>query len=367
MIRGAIAEIDLSAIASNLKVIKDLVKEKEIIAVVKADAYGHGAIEVSKKLIEEGVKYLAVAFTSEAIELRDAGINTNIIVLFDCESIKDFFDYNLIPVVHSVKTARLLAREATKRHRSLGVHIKIDTGMGRLGLCGQDKVTEDILYISKLNGIEVKGLLSHFSEADLADKTYAEKQLNMFLKIKNVVEKKFKKSLFSHIANSAAVISYKGAYLDAVRPGILIYGYSPIMDKVKIDIKPVMRVKTKLLYIRKVKAGQPVSYGRTFVTKRDSKIGVIPVGYADGYNRLLSNNADVIVKGRRVPVVGRICMDLTMVDVTDLKDVKEGEEVVLLGRQGNNFISADELAKRCGTINYEILTSLGSRSRKVYV
>lgn len=368
MIRGAIAEINLSAIANNLREIKNLVKEKEIIAVVKADAYGHGAVEVTKRLVKEGVKYLAVAYISEALELRNAGINANIIVLFDCENIKELFDYNLTPVIHDVKTAKLISKEAKRRNKPVSVHVKIDTGMGRLGLCNHDRVVEEILHISKLPFIMVRGLLSHFSEADLADRTYAEEQLRKFCRIKNTISRIIKREIFSHMANSAAIISFKEAYLDAVRPGLLIYGYSPSSINYKnISIKPAMNVKTKLLYIRKVKAGSPVSYGRTFITKRNSKIGIIPVGYADGYNRLLSNNADVIIKGKRVPVVGRVCMDLTMVDVTDLKNVKEGEEVVLLGKQGNSLITADELAIKCGTISYEILTSLGSRSRKVYV
>lgn len=368
MIRGAIAEIDLSAIANNLKIIKKLVKEKEIIAVVKADAYGHGAIEVTKRLVKEGVNYFAVAFISEAIELRDAGIISNIIVLFDCENIKEIFDYNLIPVIHDIKTAKIISKEATKRNKSIGVHVKIDTGMGRLGICNNNRLIENILYISKLSHIRVDGLLSHFSEADLADRTYAKEQLRRFNKVRNAISKTLKRKILSHIANSAAVISFKEAYLDAVRPGLLLYGYSPVsIEEINNKLKPAMSIKTKLLYVRKLLAGSPISYGRTFITKRDSKIGVIPVGYADGYNRLFSNNADVIIRGERVPVVGRVCMDLTMVDLTDLKNIEKGEDVILLGKQGDSVITADELASKCGTISYEILTSLGNRSRKIYV
>jgi alanine racemase len=378
--RGAVAEINLSAIAYNLQSVRKIVKNRPVIAVVKADAYGHGAVEVSKKLFEEKVSFLAVAFTGEAIELREAGIKSPIIVLFDTGYIKEFFDFKLIPVIYNVDTASSLSAEAKKKNIIIKVHVKIDTGMGRLGLSG-NHIVNDLIKISEMEGIELAGLLSHFSEADLSDRSYAVLQLKRFNKIRETISKILKRKIFSHIANSAAVLTFEDAHLDAVRPGLMLYGYSPINQKSEvfpptelrttspelINLMPAMKVKTKILCIRNVPSGTPISYGRTFITKRPSRIGVLALGYADGYSRFFSNNAEVLVKGRRVPVVGRICMDLTMIDLTDVKGVKENDEIVIMGKQGDESITAQELAYKANTIPYEILTSLGNKSKRIYV
>mgnify|MGYP002813229533 CR=1 FL=1 len=378
MNRGAVAEISLSAIAHNLKSVRRIVRRRPVIAVVKADAYGHGAVEVSRKLFGENVSFLAVAFTGEAIELREAGIKSPIIVLFDTGYIKEFFDFKLIPVIYNVETASSLSAEAKKKNIIIKVHVKIDTGMGRLGLSG-NHIVNDLIKISEMGGIELAGLLSHFSEADLSDRSYAVLQLKRFNKIRETISKILKRKIFSHIANSAAVLTFEDAHLDAVRPGLMLYGYSPINQKsevltpthtspsILINLMPAMKVKTKILCIRKVPSGTPISYGRTFITKRPSRIGVLPLGYADGYSRFFSNNAEVLVKGKRVPVVGRICMDLTMIDITDVKGVRENDEVIILGKQGKESITAQELAYKTNTIPYEILTSLGNKSKRIYV
>ena len=416
MNRGAIAEISLSAIAHNLQSVRKIVKNQPVIAVVKADAYGHGAVEASRKLVREKIAYLAVAFTGEAIELRDAGIKAPIIVLFDTGDIEDFFDFNLIPVIHNLDTALSISEEARKRGTPINVHVKVDTGMGRMGLNGND-VENILIRISEMDYIGLAGLLSHFSEADLSDRSYAVQQLDRFNKLRDVISRKLGRKMFSHIANSAAVLTFEESHLDAVRPGLMLYGYAPISQHPPIpplvrggteegynpsthpsparrtaggpsrgegegegessefpastskraDLIPAMRIKSKILSIRRFPAGSPISYGRTFVTKRPSRIGVLPLGYADGYSRLFSNNAEVIVRGRRVPVVGRVCMDLTMIDLTDVKDVRENDEVIIMGEEGEESITAQELADRANTIPYEILTSLGSRSNRVYV
>jgi alanine racemase len=381
VIRGAVAEIDLPAIARNLRSVREIVGGRPVIGVVKADAYGHGAIEVSRCLVKEGISHLAVAYTGEAIQLRNGGIDIPIIVLFDRGNVRDFFDFNLIPVVYGIDVASALSGEARKRGVVIKVHVKVDTGMGRLGLCG-DHVMEDLAAIAEMSGLELTGLLSHFSEADLSDRSYAIAQLERFNSTREKVSAKIGRKLFSHVANSAAVLAFKESHLDAVRPGLMLYGYSPFQaDKTNgakgkeqqksvpgnLVLSPAMTVKSRILSIRSVSTGTPVSYGRAFVTKRPSRIGVIPVGYADGYNRLFSNNAEVLVKGKRVPVAGRVCMDLTMVDLTDVREAEENDEVVLLGRQGDEVITADELAKRASTISYEILTSLGGKSVKVYL
>jgi alanine racemase len=375
--RGAVAEISLKAIASNLQIIKKLVKRRPVIAVVKADAYGHGAVEVSKRLLQHGVSSLAVAFTSEAIELREAGIKAPILVLFDQGDVEQFFDFRLVPVVYSLKTASLLSRVAKKRGSVLGIHVKVDTGMGRMGLRGKN-VINDLIKISKMDGLELAGLMSHFSEADLLDRSYAAIQLKRFMAIRDEISKVLKRKIFSHIANSAAVLSFRDGYLDAVRPGLMLYGYTPFSQdtsnipflksllKRGYALTPTMRVATRILCVRTMPSGSPISYGRTFITKRKSRIGVIPIGYADGYSRSFSNNAKVLVRGRRVPVVGRVCMDLTMVDLTDVKEARENNEVVIMGNQGKESITAYELASRINTIPYEILTSLGIKSRKIY-
>ena len=380
MLRGPVAEISLAAIGQNLQAIRKIVRNRPVIAVVKADAYGHGAVEVSKRLLKEGISYLAVAYINEAVELRDAGITVPVIVLFDTEDVKSIFDFNLMPVICDMDNALSLSKEAKKRNIPLKVHVKVDTGMGRMGLHGKH-VIRDLIKISDMHGLEITGLLSHFSEADLSDRTYAKFQLERFNEIREAVYGKLNRRIFSHIANSAAILSFQEAHLDAVRPGLMLYGYSPIKSMERraksreseknksqdIGLIPAMSIKTRILSIRNVPSGTPISYGRTFITKRPSRIGVIPLGYADGYNRLFSNNAEVLVNGKRVPVIGRVCMDLTMTDLTDVKGVKEDDEVVIIGRQGNESITAEELAFRSNTISYEILTTLGGRSKRRYV
>lgn len=363
--RGAIAEIDLSAIAGNLRVIKKTSNNLPTIAVVKADAYGHGVVEISKRLVNEGVEYLAVAFTEEAKELRDAGINIPILVLFD-HDIEDIVKYNLIPVIHDKKTALFLSKEAEKNNKELNVHVKIDTGMGRLGLT--TNAAKDVLEIANLKGINIDGLMSHFSEADLADATFAKVQIEQFKAVRKELLNNDLNIRLSHIANSAAVMTLPESHFDAVRPGLMLYGYSPLTGLQTLNSKliPVMTVKAKILALRRLPAGAPISYGRTFITKRDSLIGVMQLGYADGFSRRFSNNAEVLVRGKRASIVGRVCMDLSMIDLTDLEQPVEGDEIIIIGRQGNEYIDADELALRADTIPYEILTSLGNMAKKVY-
>ncbi len=362
--RGAIAEIDLEAVAHNYRLAKKLAKGRLVIAVVKADAYGHGADEVSRRLEKEGASCLAVAYTSEAAGLRLAGIKAPIIVLFDKYNPEDYFIHNLIPVIHDVKTARAFSKEAKKRKRIINVHIKVDTGMGRLGF-GVEGLTEKIAGIAKMEFIKIAGVMSHFSDADLSDNSNALMQIERFKSVKDVLIKKGIRPVISHMANSAAVMTLPESHFDAIRPGLMLYGYSPM--QLSANLKPAMTVKTKILSLRRFKKGTPVSYGRTFITQRESLIAVLPIGYADGYNRLFSNNADVLIKGKRAPVAGRVCMDTIMIDVTQIKNVSEGDEAVLLGKENNNIITADELALKAKTIPYEILTSFGSKSQKVYL
>ena len=373
MDRGPIAEIDLEAIAHNFRIAKKITKNRAVIAVVKADAYGHGAIEVSMRLVKEGASYIAVAYTAEAVALRDAGIKAPIIVLFDKHDMGDYFKYNLIPIIHDIKTARAFSKEARKRRQSINIHIKVDTGMGRLGF-DTENIEKNVSAIAKMDSIVVTGLMSHFSDADLSDRSYALLQFDRFNSVRNALIKKNIKPVMCHMANSAAVMLLPESHFDAIRPGLMLYGYSPIQltaDSYQLsanyELKPAMTVKTKILSLRKFKKGTPVSYARTFTTTRESLIAVLPVGYADGYTRVFSNNADVLIRGKRAPVIGRVCMDIAMIDVTDVRGVTEGDEVILLGRQKGDAITASELAMKAGTIPYEILTSFGNKTRKVYL
>jgi len=375
MNRGAVAEIDLSAISSNLKSAKKMAQNKDIIAVVKADAYGHGSVEVSKRLIKDGADFLSVAFCEEAKELRNAGIEIPLIVLFDPDP-ADIIKYNLIPVISDLKTAMALSKEAEKRHKEIKIHIKVDTGMGRLGII--DDVAKNILEIANLRGIMIDGIMSHFSESDSEDSTFSHYQIARFNNLKKELSAIGLNVKRFHMANSAAIISLPESHFDAVRPGLMIYGISPFEDSCStitpakcscwdFSLIPAMSLKTRLVVLRKVPYGTPISYGKTFVTKRESLIGVISIGYADGFCRLFSNNADVLVRGKRIPVVGKVCMDLTMIDLTEIQDVvSHNDEVIIIGKQGSETIKAVELAQRANTISYEILTSLGRMAKKSY-
>ncbi|MBI5408639.1 MAG: alanine racemase [Nitrospirae bacterium] len=353
------AEIDLSALAHNLKVVTRKTGNKDILAVVKANAYGHGAVEISKSLIQKGVSYLGVAFSGEAIALREAGIKTPILVFFDRDHIDECFKHDLTPVVFDFKTAKKLSREAVKRKRKIAIHVKADTGMGRMGFT-LNKAQKEIEKIARLDNVELEGLMSHFSDADLQDKIFADKQLARFLLLKSGLKRSKIVFKYYHIANSAAVLSMPDAHLNMVRPGIMLYGYGDD------GLKPVLSLKSKILLLKKVPSGAPISYGRTFVTKRKSVIATIPIGYADGYNRRLSNLGEALINGKRAPVAGRVCMDTIMVDVTDIPGVDEDSEVVLIGRQGKEKITAADIADKIGTIPYEVLTSIGQRINRVY-
>lgn len=356
------AEIDLNALSHNLQVVKKRTKNKTALAVVKADAYGHGSVEVSKHLLKGGVSMLGVAFTEEGVKLREAGIKAPILVFFDTINIDSYFKYSLTPTIFNLKNAKAISAKAYRYNRKKAVHIKIDTGMGRFGLRIKDALPE-ILKISKIKNIELAGIMSHFSDADLADKGFAITQLNSFVELIESLKKKNIHFKFTHIANSAAVLQFPEAHLNMVRPGIMLYGYGPGKRN---NLKPVLSLKSKIIFKKSVPAGTPISYGRTFRTKKKSIIATIPVGYADGYSRKLSNSGEVIIDGIRVPVVGRVCMDAFMVDVTKIPHVKENADVILIGSQGKERITAQDIADKVGSIPYEVLTSIGERVKRIY-
>ncbi len=358
----AVAEIDLEAITHNLAVVKKQTGNSQILAVVKADAYGHGAIPVSKHLVKLGVSSLGVAFTNEAVLLRESGITSQILTFFSIGNIAELLEYNLTPVVFDFNIAKAISDEAYKQNRQIPIHVKVDTGMGRVGF-SIATVREEIFKIAQLSNITLEGLMSHFSEADLQDKEFANQQVIAYSSISHDLKEQNIHFTHYHMANSAAVLTMPDAHFNMVRPGIMLYGYA--FPGVK-ELKPVLSLKSKIILIKKVPQGTPISYGRTFITERESTIATIPIGYADGYSRKLSNQGEVLISGRRAPVVGRVCMDTIMVDVTEIPDVSYESEVIVIGRQGKEQITANEIAEKTGTIPYEVLTSVGQRVQRIY-
>ena len=363
------AEVDLGALAHNYHQLRQLTHPTvKFLAVVKADAYGHGAIPISKKLEELGADFLGVATVQEGIELRNGGIKKPILVLSGVyqEEVEAALDYHLTPMLYRGDIAETLAAAARARDIKVPIHIKVDTGMGRIGVFFEE-VPAFVNHVRKLENLEIEGIASHFSTADEKSASYAEEQLRRFLQVIEEMKKLGVHPPFYHIANSAAVVNLPAAQFTVVRLGIMLYGSYPSASlRDKISLRQVMCWKSRIADLKKVPTGYPISYGRTFVTQRPSLIAAIPVGYADGYNRLLSNRGKVLVKGKRTPVVGRVCMDWTMVDVTDISGVEVGEEVVLMGGQLGDEITPEEIGEWIGTISYEILCSVGKRVQRIY-
>jgi alanine racemase len=361
-LQKAFAEISLSALSHNLRVARMEAPHKNIMAVVKADAYGHGAVTVSDHLLRNGVGMLGVAFLKEALDLREAGITAPIQIFFDTDHVETCIRYRITPTVFDYATAKRYSAAASRMNLRVPVHIKVDTGMGRVGL-DMKKALETIIRIAGLDGLKIEGLMSHFPDADHDDKDFSLQQLKEFRRLVTLLRKNRLTPRYLHMANSAALLTMPESHLNMVRPGIMLYGYGPGKND---PLRPVLSLKSRILCIKQVPAGTPISYGRTFVTKRRSRIAVIPLGYADGYSRRLSNQGEVIVSGKRAPVIGRVCMDTIMVDVTRIGDARSGSEVIIIGRRGKQSISALHIADRTGTIPYEVLTSIGARVRKDY-
>lgn len=370
-LRPVWAEINLSNLDYNIKQIRQKVGDKEIIGVVKADGYGHGSVEVSRVLLENGVKTLAIATLHEAIALRQGGITCPIIMLgITPELYADtLLSYDIIPVTSSYENAAAISDAAKAADKVINAYIALDTGMGRIGLLPVEESVKEIEKISRLSNLKVKGLFSHFATADEKDKTYAELQLSHYNAIYEKLTQAGVDIPSRTIANSAAIMELPSSHFDAVRPGIVLYGCYPSseVDRDQLSIKPVMSVKANIAHLKRVPPGFSVSYGRKFTTGRESLIATLTLGYADGYPRFLSGKGRVIVNGVFAPVAGNICMDQCMIDVTDVPGVKLGDEVVLMGSQGDLTILADEIGEKTGTINYEIVCAFGQRLPKVYV
>jgi alanine racemase len=368
--RPTFAEIDLAALRFNFEQVKRLTgSTKKILAVVKANAYGHGAVAVSRELEGLGANFLGVALCQEGVELREAGIKTPILVLsgFFAGEEADILHHRLTPFILNLEMAERLAQQAKSSKQEIKVHIKVDSGMGRVGVLPEE--AEDFFKkLKKLSGLRVEGICSHFAEADKEEKDFTREQQSRFNEVVSRAKKSGVDPSLIHLANSAAVMDFSSAHYDLVRPGIMLYGAypSPIFRN-KTELRPVMGLKTRIMHLKKVPPNFSISYGRTFFTQRESLIATLPIGYADGYSRGLSNKGEVLVKGRRCKVVGRVCMDLTLIDVTEIPGVKVGDEVVLLGKQGEEEITVDEIAEKIGSISYEVFCSLSGRVPRVYL
>ncbi len=363
------AEINTGAIARNVQAIRQFLKpDTRLLAVVKSNAYGHGIIKTAECVLDSGADALGVARIPEGICLREAGIDAPVLIFgFTPPSLaRELIKYNLTQTVHSCDAAKELSKAANTAGGKISVHIKIDTGMGRLGLFSD--CIDEFKVISRLSGLYIEGIYTHFATADSNDKTYANKQFRIFNDILNTLHAEGFDIPLKHAANSAATVTMPEAHLDMVRCGIMIYGLYPSGDikKNSIIVKPAMTFKTKVICLKKVPAGSMISYGAFYKTKKPTNIITVSAGYGDGLNRLLSSCGHMLIHGQRVKIAGRICMDMTMLDAGNIQDIRQGDEVVIFGDQGEASISVDEIASITDTINYEVLTSVSQNVYRKY-
>ncbi len=366
--RPTYAEVSLDALRFNIKAVKArLPQGTQPLAVVKANAYGHGALRCSRALEECGIRHFGVATLEEGIELRNVGIRGEVLV-FDgllSGAPKIFVEHRLRPVISNLEDLQKIGEYLREVGREQAVHLKFDTGMGRLGFL-PSHIDDVVAVLKKYAEINLAGLMTHLARADEEDAAPTDRQCVLFERILKILEEKGVKAPI-HFANSAAIIDRALEGQSFVRPGIMLYGaYPHPRHRSKIELRPVMALKSSLAEVRKVSPQTALGYGGTFVTQRDSLIGVLPLGYADGYPRLLSNKGYVLVGGKKAPVVGRISMDLTLVDLTEIPEAKTGDEVVLIGAQGEEKISAEDVANWADTISYEILCGISSRVPRIY-
>ncbi|MGQ0810970.1 MAG: alanine racemase [Nitrospiraceae bacterium] len=364
-----IATIDLQALTHNVAELRrHLSQACGILAVVKANAYGHGDVEITRTLHRLGISRFGVATLDEGLALRAAGIKAPILVmgaLFP-EQIPDLVAHHLIPVIYDEDIARRLGEHLRSNSSPYPVHIKVDTGMGRLGLSPEGALS---LITSSLfkSRFRPEGLMTHLADADGDDAAFTERQLDRFRSVVTQAEQNGISLPLVHAANSAAILRYPASHFSLVRPGIMLYGYHTLPARGSLPaLRPVLTLSATVAQVRTIRKGDSISYNRTFTAARESRIAILPVGYADGYSRSLSNRGAVLIAGQRAPIVGKVCMDMTMVDVTHVTQVKAGDQVVLIGQQGGERITADEVAEWLGTISYEVLCGIGPRVARVY-
>ncbi len=371
-------EINLDNISHNVKQIKSILNaDTKLIGVVKADAYGHGAIEIAETILKNGVDFLAVAFIDEAMELRNNGINAPILLLGNTldPDIDVLLKNNITPTVFTFDLAQKISKRASELNIPAKIHIKVDTGMHRIGFLYSDSIddkkntTEKILEISKLPNIQIEGMFTHLATSDEEDTSYTYLQLKRFTELKSALLGEGLDIPICHTSNSAAIVRFPEFSLNAVRAGIILYGMYPSKEvSLKgLDLKPAMSFKSRIINIKDLPEGCDISYGRSFRTSAPSKIATVSAGYADGYSRLLSNKVSVLVSDHPVKQVGKICMDLCMIDVTNVNNINIGDEVTLFGSGGNTHLPIEDIAKIMGTINYEVACMISKRVPRIYI
>ncbi len=364
------AEVDLDAIYHNIiEMRKHIRPDTLLLAVIKADAYGHGAVAVAKAL-EDEVDYYAVAHLEEAEELRRYGIQTPILILGTCvpEEFEDLIRHQITINIYRLEDAKKLSETAQAMQQTAKVHIKLDTGMHRIGFPCNEQAVEDIKKIAALPGLELEGIFTHFAKADEKNKEAFEYQLNQFRYMLGVLENEGIRFLIRHAANSAAIMEAGDLELDMVRSGISTYGLYPSeeVEKDTADLRPAMALRSRITHVKTLPAGEGIGYGWTYTTTRETKVATIPTGYADGYKRALSNQGRVLIHGISAPIIGRVCMDQFMVDVTDVPNVKVGDMATLFGRDGNAWLPVEELANASASFNYEFVCGLTRRVPRIY-
>ena len=362
-------DVSLDNLKYNIEQIKGKLSDNvKLCGIVKANAYGHGVEEIVLNLVQQGVDYLAVAFIDEAIEIRLCGFDEPILILGNTpkDTASSVVEYNITASVYNKETAQAISDEAVRQNKIAKIHIKIDTGMSRIGFLPTEESIAEIMEVSKLPNIETEGIFTHFACSDSDDESETLKQYDKFMWVVSRLENQGLYIPVKHCCNSAAIVKYPNMHLDMVRAGIILYGMYPSDIDYDIDLKPLMNFKTSVINVKTIEAGQSISYGATFTAKDTMKIATIAVGYADGYSRLLSNCGRVLVNGQFANIVGRICMDQCMIDVTNVHNIGIGDEVILFGADENETLPIEELAVKLGTINYELPCIINNRVPRCY-
>jgi len=362
------AEIDLGSVRHNLGHIRAMIgRGVSVMGVVKANAYGHGIHRISGALVDEGIDYLGVATVDEALTLRQGGVSAPILVLGSVlgEEARAAAEHDVTLTICDSELLGMLDAFSKKRSVRPKAHVKVDTGMGRIGVW-HERASDFLKEVKKRKGVELEGVYTHFSSAG-RDKLVTRMQISDFEKVVREAADSGIKPRYVHAANSIAVVDWKKSHMNLVRPGIMLYGVYPKESfRRNFTLRPVMNLKTRIVHLKDTPPGRSISYGRTYITQKDTKIATIPIGYADGYGRILSNKAEALVRGQFVRVVGMVTMDQTLIDVGHVKEVKVGDEVVLIGRQGGSDIPIEKIAKLSGTIPYEILATITDRVPRIY-
>ena len=367
------AKIDLDAIAYNMEQMKQNIRpETKVMAVIKADGYGHGAVQIAEMM--ERWNYIwgfAVATLDEAVVLRTEGIQKPILVL-GCvfpDQYMEMLKHEIRMNIYTEEMAESISRMAAREGKTAYMHIKLDTGMSRLGFGINEQSAETIKRSSKMPNVNMEGIFTHFTKADEKDKSFTKKQIQEFVWMTERLKEKNVRFTYEHCSNSAGIIDVPEANFDIVRAGISTYGLYPSeeVDKTNVKLKPALALKSHVAFVKEIERGTPVSYGGTFVAKEKMKIATIPVGYADGYPRSLSNKGYVLIRGKKAPILGRVCMDQFMVDVTQIEGVSFGDKVTMIGKDGNEILPVEVLSELSGRFNYEFVCDLGKRIPRVYV